>query len=190
MANLQIRKENGKAKVYTPYNSDFVKAIRQVGGAKWNPADKCWETPESAVDAIRRIMTKVYGHSDISEDETMTLKVTFTEARSTTCDAEQLFGKVLARAFGKTSGAKIGDDVAYISGGATSGGSVKNWQSIVEEGSVAILSNVSKALYEKDKDAEGIVIEIMDGKPDRAQLLAEKERLLKRLAEIEKMLND
>ena len=69
---------------------------------------------------------------------------------------------------------------------------MKNWTSWVDNGSVFILHNVSKALYERGYDQynEGIATyEIVDECADhKAKLNEEKERLLKRLAEIEEEL--
>ncbi len=189
---MKIEVKNGVANVYTPYNPDFVKKIKGIGGAKWNSSEKCWSIPETAVEAAREIMTDVYGYSDTKENETISLKVTFNESISEWRDDVVLFGKVLAHAYGRDSGARVGDDVAYISGGATSGGSVKNWNSVVKKGSVAILSNVNKAVYEKSKNDynDDIIIEVLETKSSKQQLLEEKERLLKRIAEINKLLQE
>ncbi len=186
--NMKIKLKDGKANVYTPYNPDFVKKIKGIGNAKWNSSEKCWVVPETAIEAVREIMDEVYGYSDIKENETVTLKVKFREEVSEYRSDVVLFGKVLAHAYGRDSGARIGDDVAYVSGGATSGGSVKNWYSIVKEGSVVILSNVNKLVYEKSETEYNITVELLKTKVNKQGLLEEKERLLKRIAEIENIL--
>lgn len=187
---MKIEVKNGVANVYTPYNPDFVKKIKGIGGAKWNGSEKCWSIPETAVDVAREIMVDVYGYSDVKENETISLKVTFNESVSECREDVVLFGKILAHAYGRDSGARVGDDVAYISGGATSGGSAKNWDSIVKEGSVAILSNVNKSVYEKTEIEYDITVEVLEAKANKQQLLEEKERLLKRIAEIDKLLQE
>lgn len=187
---MKIEVANGVANVYTPYNPEFVKKIKGIGGAKWNGTQKCWSIPETAVEAVREIMTDVYGYSDVKENETVSLKVTFNEAICSGRSDVVLFGKVLAHAYGRDSGARVGDDVAYISGGATSGGSAKNWDSIVKEGSIAILSNVNKSVYEKAEIEYNITVEVIEAKANKQSLLEEKERLMKRLAEIEKLLQE
>lgn len=187
---MEIKIENGLAEIYTPYNPEFVKKIKGIGGAKWNGSKKCWTIPENAVDAAREIMQQVYGCSDISENETISLRLKFDNRISADKQDIVMFGKILAHATGRNSGAKVGEDVAYTSGGATSGGSVKNWESVVKEGSIVTLSNVNKNLYEKYKDAYdgGITIEVISEEKSKKSLLEEKERLLKRLAEIDAML--
>ena len=187
---MEIKTINGKANVYTPYNPDFVKRIKGIGGAIWNGSKKCWIIPETAIKAVREIMDDVYGYSDVKENETLTLKLTFNKCVSSECSDVVFFGKVLSHAYGRDSGARIGDDVAYISGGAASGGSAKNWKSIVEEGSIAILSNVNKIVYEKSKIEHGITVEVIENTNNKQSLLEEKERLLKRIAEIEELLQE
>ncbi len=187
---MKIEVKNGIANVYTPYNPDFAKKIKGIGGAKWNGSEKYWSVPETSVEAVREIMNDVYGYSDIKENETVTLKITFKEAVYSSRSDVVFFGKVLAHAYGRDSGARIGDDVAYISGGATSGGSVKNWDSVVEEGSVVILSNVNKNVYEKAEIEYDVTVEVLETKANKQNLLEEKERLLKRIAEIDKLLQE
>lgn len=188
---MKITTMNGRAYVDTPYNPDFVKAIKGIGGHKWEPEKRCWSVPETAVSAVRAIMEDIYGYSDLVPDETISLKVTFLNDVSSTRSDVVLFGKVMAHASGRDSGARVGDDVAYIRGGASSGGSTRNWCSIVREGSIATLSNVNKSVYaraEADPDIKVEVIETDTHSDDRQKLLAEKERLLKRITEIDAIL--
>lgn len=187
---MKIEIANGRAYVYTPYNPAFVKAIKGIGGAKWDAVKQCWSVPDTTVSAVRMIMEDVYGYSDQVSNDTVTLKVMFLSDASSICSDVVLFGKVMAHARGRDSGARVGDDVAYIHGGASSGGSVKNWRSIVKEGSVAILSNVNKHVYKRAEADPDIQVEIVEASGnDRQKLLEEKERLLKRIAEIDELLD-
>lgn len=187
---MKIEFKDGIAKVYTPYNPDFVSKIKGVGGAKWNGTEKCWNIPAEAIEVARTIMTDVYGYNDESTNETVSLKLTFKYRYCKDRTDVVMFGKILSHAYGRDSGAKVGDDVAYICGGATSGGSAHNWQSIVKEDSVVTLSNVNINVYEREKDSydEYITVEVIDQKINCIKLLEEKERLLKRIAEIDKLL--
>ena len=45
---IKIEVENGRANIYTPYNPDFVRKIKGVGGSKWNSSEKYWSIPEDA----------------------------------------------------------------------------------------------------------------------------------------------
>lgn len=76
----------------------------------------------------------------------------------------------------------------FIRGGATSGGSAKNWTTEIKAGSVAILRNVNKALFEKCEPVADARVEILENAIDRAALIAERERLKKRMKEINEIL--
>jgi len=50
----------------------------------------------------------------------------------------ELFGRTIACAFGRDSGAKLGDGIIWIYGIKKSGGSVKNWYTEVREATFEI----------------------------------------------------
>ena len=66
---------------------------------------------------------------------------------------------------------------------AYSGGSAKNWESVVSEDSEILLHNVNKNPQEEYE------IEVVTDSIDSAALKQEKERLLKRIKEIDHVLN-
>ena len=80
------------------------------------------------------------------------LKITVNHEIGEFCKPVTLFGKVIYSALGRDSGMWPGENVSYIKGKAKSGGSVKNWRSVVEEGSVIILTNVNKNIFDKEKN--------------------------------------
>ena len=191
MIEIKIKKET--LLIYTPYNAKFVSAIKKIGGAKWDSVNKCWTAPEEFLDAVREIMTEVYGYSDISKNESISLKLTFNEEVKEDRADVVLFGKILSHATGRDSGARVGDDVAMVKGDIGSGGSVKNWVSVIKEGSTFILKNVNKNIFEKEKDGikYNISIEIVDNaKKSKTELLEEKKRLLERIKEIDELLKE
>lgn len=177
--------------VYTPYNSSFVSAVRKIGGAKWDAEGKAWMVPTASLPQVREIMRNIWGEDDqLDTCKRVTVRLTFREICSAECRPVEILGKTVSKAYGRDSGARPGDDVAFEAGGPRSGGSRANWRSVVEEGSVAILRNVPETMLDKAELPEGVTMEIIqDSGIDRAALTEEKEKLLARLAEIEKMLN-
>src|SRR5690606_6629784 len=126
----------------------FVKRIKKAGG-KWNASNKTWEVDERSIDTVRSIMREVYGQDDRPQ-ETVTVKVTVGKY----CIAQDkgpvvLFGRTIASARGRDSGAKIGDGVSFEKGGCRSGGSVKNWDTRIEEGSVFTIFDVPRMAVEQ-----------------------------------------
>lgn len=190
---IEIKIKKGILLIYTPYNAKFVSAIKKIGGAKWDSVNKCWTAPEEFVDAVREIMMEIYGYTDISENESVTLKIVFNEEAKEDRKDVTLFGKILSHATGRDSGARVGDDVAMIKGNIRSGGSVKNWVSVVEEGSTFIIKNVNKNIFKKEKDGINydVKIDIIDdAKKSKSELLEEKKRLLERIKEIDELLEE
>lgn len=190
---MKITTEGGVAKVFSPYSTEFVSRIKGIGGRHWNADEKCWEVPETEIPAVRRHMMEVFGETDLpTEGERLTLKLTFTDEMSERCQSVCLFGKEIARAWGRDSGAKVGDEVTFLDGRKpTSGGSVKNWRTVIPEGCILKLRNVTEAAYaaQEEKGFNGFTVErVNEQAVDRAALLAEKEKLMVRLSEIEKLL--
>ena len=192
MCNIKVTIENGRAKVFTPFNRDFVAAIKSnIGGRKWDSDERCWTVPEEALPQVRQIMMDVYGETDLPDaGGSVTVKLTIKQDLSEYCDGVIRFKKVLALARDRDSGARAGEDVTYLEGEPTSGGSCKNWESIVPAGCVVLLRHVPLTVWEEDKDNEYYTAELVDeGKEaKRKELEEEKARLLARIAEIDKEL--
>ena len=191
MCNIKVTIKDGRASVFTPFSRDFVAAIKNVGGRKWDADDKCWTVPEESLPQVRQIMMDVYGETDLPGTcGSVTVKVTFKEEYYERRDDVIIFKKVIASARGRDSGARPGDDVTYLEGEPTSGGSMKNWESVVPAGAVVLLRHVPLSVWEQDKDSEYYTAEIVDEGKDvkRKELEEEKARLLARIAEIDKEL--
>ena len=186
--NIKIEVNGDIAELYTPYNQDFVNKIKGIGGAKWISSKKCWSIPSAAADAAREIMRSVFGVDDISPAETVKLRITTLEELSEPKKDVNLFGKCLCHAWGRDSGGTAGQDVCYVAGAPCSSGSVKNWYSTVPSGSVIILNNVSKPLYDTYEPSDYIKIELISEDININALKIEKEQLLKRLEELNALL--
>lgn len=191
MSEIEVKIRDDKAMLYTPYNPEFVKRIKKFSDARWNSGEKCWTIDESNLDAARVIMKEIYGYADNEINEKVTLKIHVKESVSKKHGDVILFGKILSHATGRDSGARSGSDVAYIHGSACSGGSAKNWESVVSEDSEILLHNVNKNLYEEylENPQEEYEIEVVTDSIDSAALKQEKELLLKRIKEIDHVLN-
>lgn len=188
---MKIKIEDGKAHVYTPYHTDFVSKIKKIGSAKWDSYDRCWIVDETEVDVVRGIMEEIWGESDIpSASEKVAIKVTFNEEASSWRDSVYLFGIVVARATGRDSGARIGHNATLISGDIGSGGSRSNWETIIKKDTVIKLRNVPKEALSKKPEYNVTVEIIEEEKIDVVKLKEEKEKLLSRLDEINKLLED
>lgn len=186
---MRIIVKNGEAYIYTPFHSEFVAKIKRVGSARWDPVCGAWVVNAKYISAVRKIMCDVYGESDIpAEGKRFDVKLTFSKQYHCERDGVFFFGKCLAYARGRDGGAKGGEGVCYLDGSCSSGGSARNWQSIIEEGSVVMVYDVPEVLVQKEKPVDGVDFEFIERIPDKAALLQEKESLLARVAEIDAIL--
>jgi len=180
---------NGKIAITSPYNPTFVSRIKKAGG-KWDGTSKTWVCDERTIEAVRSIMREVYGQDDHPQ-ELVNVKVTMSEDGIGEYHGPiVLFGRAIASAWGRDSGARIGDGVGFEKGGCESGGSAKNWKTIIKGGSVFTIFDVPKAAVENKlgwDDSYG-KFEIVSPDDPSAVLKAEKEALLKRIAEIDEEL--
>lgn len=181
--------ENGLIAIDTPYNKEFIAKIKGVG-AKWNPIQKVWEADARTIETVRDIMRDVYGQDDMPQEMVdIRIKVGEEDIWEQTGPVV-IFGRTIATARGRDTGARVGDGVVLESGNVTSGGSMKNWRTIIKAGSVVTVYDVPKQAVEKGlgwADWYG-TYEVMEKTDPKAALLAEKAALMERLAEIERLL--
>lgn len=192
MNGIKIEVDGDKAALYTPYNDEFVSKVKNIGG-KWNGLKKAWVIDKEAVDVAREIMLDVYGYNDVTANVTVNLMLTVGEGGlSEDRRSVVLFGKTLSRAYGRDTGGHAGDDVYYLSGGPSSGGSAKNWESTVKAGSRIKLAQVNQQVYERELPnvPDNVTVEILKQNNPKAALRQEKERLLARLDEINRLLEE
>lgn len=178
---MLVKKENGKIKVQSSYSKDFVKKAHELNG-KWEKPD--WIFDETVEEALRASLMDIYG-----EDGTPTEYVT---VRFRACDFSvhspeiAIDGLQIAKRFSRDSEVVMTNDNAFVvTGGFKSrGGSARNPRIEPLPGTV-IQAQIPKCLYEKHSSDMELVEESGARKAD---LLAEKEKLLARLAEIEEEL--
>ena len=191
--DISITVKDEIVNIYVPYNKEFISEIKNIGSAKWNSDEKCWTVPEEYIDNVREMMVHIYGYSDISKNETVKVTVKFLEGVAETKDSVKIFGKDVSKATSRDSGARVGENVVLVSGKIESGGSRVYWESQVEEGTIFSLSKVNKNVFDKEKNNPPYKIEIFDVKDEverKSELIAEKEKLLSRISEIDKILEN
>ena len=123
------------------FNKWLVKECQNLGG-RWDESAKAWvfsHLVEAEVDDLDRQYNEQLVCVDIEAQD---------DIRSRYQEDVTFMGYPIARAFGRDSGAKLGENVALLAGQISSGGSVKNWVSIVRKGSTFRLV-VSKTLLDE-----------------------------------------
>jgi hypothetical protein len=112
-----------KVKVTSPFNEGFVSRCRNFRGTFKNGV---WWFDDSIIDYVREAMLEYFGTTGETPFKTCTLLIKNYNGYGDKAPVK-LFGRTVARAFGRDSGAKLGDDIIFISGEYCSGGSMKNW---------------------------------------------------------------
>lgn len=185
----------GMAAIYAPYNSDFVGRMKMLGGV-WNAKQERWQLSEGAVDAAREAMIACYGRCDYKPSETVTAVVEIkSEVTSDYKDSFRLFGRIIATARGNNGKATIGAGAALVDGKAPCGdGTKSDWYVSVPAGCVIEVYDLPKdyAAQEVERlnedDSYNAYIKDGSSKIYRSALIRERERLAKRIAEIDVML--
>jgi len=180
---IQVKKTDSGIEVVTPYNSNFVSDLKKsISGAKWNGS--AWIVPVQAEAAIMNMLKEFYGYDPA--EKFVTVKITAKKELRGPRENVYFKGFPIAHARGRDSGAKVSDGVIKLSGTITSGGSVKNWDTVVREGaSFQVSIPVSQAIETDEWAVEKIETVI-----DKADLIAERERLMARIAEINRMMEE
>lgn len=152
---IRIETEEQYTYLYTPYNPEFVSKIKRIGGAKWSSGNKAWRIPVDCIDEARDIIRDVYGYTDEEDVKRLKIKVVIDKGHyiSEGRGPVMMFGKTIASAFGRDSGAKVGDEVSFLEGEPASGGSMKNWNTHISGPAVFTIRNVPETKYLEEKDS-------------------------------------
>lgn len=175
---MKITRENGKIKVRSDYNAEFVKRAKLLQG-KW--AAPFWVFPEENEPELKALLLEIYGENG-DPQETVDLLVSIGQMPNG--QTISLGGYLLASRKSRDYAVTLGDNVILVSGGfPKSGGSAKYPYVNADDDTVVKAKGVPMALYERFKDS-GYVKLAGDADSHREKLIAERERLLARLAEI------
>ena len=187
--NINIETKNGKLTAYSPYNPDLPGPAKKLGG-KWSPADKAWTFDPRDEARVRELYRSIYGtDGTVATGDLVTVKATVKEDWLEHTGGLFLYGRQVARATGRDSGARLADGVIVVQGkGFGSCGSMKNWKTIGSAGTVFELRDVPRAAVQNNGCPSEVEAVVVERGIDRAALKAEKDALMARIAEIDSLL--
>ena len=180
---------DGKITVVSPYNSIFVAEARRLGG-KFQQEQWIFDARDES--AVREACYRCYGDDGIRLHQ-VDIRITAPKGLFADKAPISILGRTVARAFGRDSGAKVGDGVVIEAGGFSSGGSAKNWGTRAEAGTTLILRDISAQLV-KEYSGDDLVIEVLaerkevrvdDDRRPLVDLMAEAEQLTEERARID-----
>ena len=192
MKTINLKKENGMLVVSTPYNSEFVNRAKNLGG-RWDAKNSTWVFDESVEDYVKQTLLDIFGVTGEASYETCSLIV-----RNFTKNAKksgvELFSRTIAIAFGRDTGAKLGDGIVWIDGKKVSDGSYKNWNTYIENATFEIQDfPIERTKFEDVQKAisEGwCEIKIVKKQRTREEIEAEIANLKNRISELEHELSN
>lgn len=187
---IQLTIVDDQVKVISPYNAEFVQKCRNLRGKFKSGA---WWFDDSIIDYVREAMIQFYGTTGEMPVEYCSLVISdFSETMSR--GPVVLFGRTIAKAYGRDSGAKLGEAIIFISGEYDSGGSVKNWTTRVENATFEI-QNFPVPMTEKEEVQKAIAegwckIKKVQKKRAKEEIEAEIQELKEKINELETELNE
>ena len=185
---MKITERDGRIFIDTPYNPNFVEKLKWLGG-KWNPNERVWVMDARNSEAVREAMREVYGRDD-RPVPLVSVRITTDTEISGRRGPVTFFGRIVASAWGRDTGARIGEGVAFEKGKPDSGGSAKNWCTVVPKDCVIVIHDVPADAVEQELDWASWcgTYEIIQLAIDQDALERERETLLARIAEIDNLL--
>jgi hypothetical protein len=187
MSIVTISVVGSQLSVTAPYNSNFVRFAKRCT-AKYQTGGEWWFDARDEA-RVREACLRYYG-SDGHLVDVVTLRVTWPVEASTWHGPIAVFGRPVASATGRDSGARLGNGIVLLEGGFGGGGSRINWTTEAWAGTVVLVRDFPRAMAEQLILSEPDRYALEPEKPviDREALEAERESLMRRLTEIDAML--
>lgn len=191
---MKVIVKDEKIVVESDYSNKFVEGAKKLNG-KWTGS--AWSFDVRNEDRVRKLLLDVYGEDGTEKKaNTVTVQLNLNKYEDNHTSGYvrevELFGRVLVRRPSRDREVKLHDSVIIIEGGFPStGGSMKNPRLETNEGTVIEIKDVPIALYEKNSQEYLDCMTLVDkDNAYKEALLKEKEQILARLEEIEKLLNE
>lgn len=177
---IKVQELEGKLHITTPYSEEFIAKIKKVRGAKWDSTNKVWTTPCEEKKVVYKILDDLFCYKgDQTAYKRFRLKAI--DKINAFCGAVCLGGFEVVSAKGRDSGTRWASYVTVICDRSTSGGSIKNWATIILQGCIFELYLPSTFFVEFDYSQEYEIKQIEDdtGKADEAAAARKEDGKLK-----------
>jgi hypothetical protein len=187
---VSIKNINNTIQVKTQFNPDFSYAAKKIGG-KYDFNEKIWCFDERNLDLVKNALMSTFG-TDGYDQSTVDVEITVKEKFIGEQSPIYLAGRIIAQARGRDSGARNGDGIVFIENSPKSGGSMKNWLTKIEEGSVFKILDLYAGAIDFLNECDSIEYRIIRNtqsqsskETELAQLKIERDRINARIAELE-----
>ena len=162
--DIRIDKSATKISVVSPFSWEFLDKVQLLGG-EWNPRSRRWVLPIDAEKALRKALISVYGKDD-QPTELVNVHVTVHEDIEAVRRGIEWWGRVIAQARDRDSGALPGQGVAFSKGKPRSGGSRALWKThIYKDSELEIYDVPLRAVF--GRQYPGIEVTVFDKRGER-----------------------
>lgn len=193
MQDVTITDRGNTTILVSPYNKDMPAEARSIGG-RWNPTLPAWEFDIRDHDKVEQLAARFYGYTPADTGETVTIRVNaydYVPDDYREYDKIIVAGRIVATRPSRDSDVRLARNVILHSGVFASRGGSRNNPCIIDyngdqpEPVLEIRDLPAGALNLLDK--ENKPYELVDDDPKR-MLREERERLMQRVNEIDRML--
>lgn len=184
--NIEIKRNNNKLLITSPYSRSFVSKMRNLQG-KWNAELKVWEVSEDFEDKVYDAILKIYRVDLTGKEEYMIVEYNAKDFENRDTDDIRI-GNVITVYRPSRDAEVILNDTAIMQGEFDKTGGSAKYPSVFDrwdERDVILRSTIYKKEYEKLSEEEKSKLTIIKKQDKKERLLNEKEILIKRLSEIE-----
>lgn len=179
---MEIIRENNLIKVKSAYNADFVKKAHELNG-KWEKP--YWVFSEDTSDVLNDTLVEIYGEG-FEEVPRVTVEIDLdTFIGDDEASEIRVGGASIAYRPSRDARVRLVGDTFVKAGGFLESGGSARYPKVTWEPGTVLVAKVPETVI----DAPGV--KAIDSAIDRkSKLEAEKEQLLKRIAEIDAMLDN
>lgn len=125
-----------------PYNHNFVQRAHRLAG-QWDEGKGRWRFDARDLEKVKKACMEVFGTDGSIPEKLFTLQARAIVEISASRKSIFFAGHQIARAWGRDSGARLGDGVILLEGEVRSGGSRVNWDTIIDDGSVIEIKDLT-----------------------------------------------
>jgi len=186
---FKIERIEGKLEITTPYSSSFVTAIKKLGG-KWNKDKKVWVVDEEFENKVNDLIIRIYNYDITGTEKVITVQYNAKDFYDG--DDIVIGNRIAVYRPSRDQEVRLKDTIIIENDFPARGGSAQ-YPTVFEynaEYDVILRTDLYERYYNKLTDEEKEKVEIIEKESERDVLLREKEKLEKRLKEINKLLEE
>ena len=150
-AMIEVAAEGGAVALKSPYHPDLPSMARRIGG-RWDR--QAWRFDSRDEERVRDLARDIYGTDGADGARLVDVEIIIHDEIVSQRAAIYFAGREIARAFGRDSGCRLGEGVLHLEGESPqSGGSAKNWTTVLRPGRYELRDVPAPALPPSDAES-------------------------------------